>query len=238
MASNDELRVAANDQEGVPEFTYRQGEQTVSGGAFPHGDRHLMFEFSANDVWEKYEGVPFPSKLSVLDTTLPGGWMEASGTRVLPDGRIESTGASAVTDFSIIQYTFEMWNGTPECIEVIMAPAEGSQRGVRAKDREYVKIDDVLEAALIYLAHWQRSPLSSQYRRTAVNSLMRRRRTTPEDVLRDTARVYEENIDDAPTQAVADHFGISKSGADKRVKRARDAGFITKTAHTGRKPEQ
>lgn len=237
MTGIDEADMADADL-GVPEYTYTQGEATVSGGAFPHRGRHLMFEFSANDAWDKYEGVHFPSKLSVLDTTLPGGWMEATGTRVLPDGGIDSTGVSVTADYSIIEYTFEMRNGTPECTEIIIAPAQVSQRGVRAKDLEYVKIDDVLEAALIYLAHWQRSQLAIQHRRASVNSLMRRRRTSSEDLLREVARVYEDNIDAAPTQAVADTFEISKSAADKRVKRARDAGYITKTAKSGRKPQQ
>jgi hypothetical protein len=182
--------------------------------------------------------VPFPARLEVLDIALPGGWMEATGTHVLPEGGVESTGVSEA-DYSSIQYTFEMLNGIPECTEFLVARRPDGQRGVRQKDVDYVRIDDVLEAALTHLAVWRPGPLPIQHRRAAVNALMRsRRQTITDELLREVAHVYEENIDAAPTQAVADHFVISKSAADKRVKRARDAGYITSTAKTGRKPQQ
>ncbi|MGX9901679.1 hypothetical protein ACW0JT_20580 [Arthrobacter sp. SA17] len=136
----------------------------------------------------------------------------------------------------VILYTFEMRNRIPECTDLHVSPGSANNRGIRAKDLEYVKVDDVLEAALEHLVMVDR--LQPQQSREAVRSLMRRRRVVSVDVLREVARVYEENIEQAPTQAVADYFVISKSAADKRVKRARDAGFITSTAKSGRKPQQ
>lgn len=223
---------------GIPEFSVTIGDEMFNGGTFQLGDRYLLFQFSAKDEWERHRGVPFPSRLEVLDVALPGGWMEATGTHILPEGGVESTGVSE-SDYSSIQYTFEMLNGVPECIEVLILPRPNGQRGVRQRDFEYVRIDDVLEAALAHLAIWRPGPLPSQHRKAAVNALMRsRRQTITDDLLRQVADVYEENLHSAPTQAVADHFGISKSAADKRVKRARDAGFISKTFKTGRRPQE
>lgn len=228
----------ASNGEGIPEFTVTAGEEMFNGGTFQLGDRYLLFQFSAKDEWERYRGVPFPSRLEVLDIALPGGWMEATGTHVLPEGGVESTGVSEA-DYSTVQYTFEMLNGIPECTEFLVARRPDGKRGVRQKDVDYVRIDDVLEAALTHLAVWRPGPLPIQHRRAAVNALMRsRRQTITDELLRQVAHVYEENIDAAPTQAVAEFYDISKSAADKRVKRARDAGYITSTAKTGRKPQQ
>ncbi|WP_427174299.1 hypothetical protein [Arthrobacter sp. 92] len=203
-------------------------EAAVSrGGNFVTNDQTLLsFTLWGRDSkikgWEKYEGLPFPERMLV-------------GQRATPGGR-KPEGEDA--DYIVIQYTFEMRNGVPECVHLDIESQYGTQ-SVRAKDLEYLKIDDVLEATLNHLTEWGRKlPPPPHQRRAAVSGLMRRRRTLSDDVLLEVARIYEENIDAAPTQAVSDHFAISKSAADKRVKRARDAGYITKTAKSGRKPQQ
>lgn len=196
----------------------------VVGGNFVTKDGAILsFYFYGDNMniegWEKYEGLPFPSQVEVAQRLTPGGRFNGED------------------DYLVIKYTYEMRSGVPECV-VLSIESQYGQRDIRAKDLELIKIDDVLEATLDHLTVWMRThqPTSRQ-RRTAVAGLMRRRRTLSDDVLLEVARIYEENIDDAPTQAVSDHFDISKSAADKRVKRARDAGYITKTAKTGRKPQ-
>lgn len=198
----------------------------VFGGPFSARDGSLLSfilrDSDDSSEWERHDGVPFPSKLLVSHMAGPLG---------LPDAGLNGD------DYpTVILYTFEMHNGIPECTDLHLSAGSANNRSVRAKDLDYVKIDDVLEAALGHLAMLDR--LQPQQSGEAIRSLMRRRRIVSVDVLREVARVYEANIDQAPTQAVADHFDISKSAADKRVKRARDAGFITRTAKSGRKPQQ
>lgn len=209
---------------GTSRDSYLEAASGIGGNFVTNDDTLLSFTLWGGDTkidgWEKYDGLPFPERMLVAQ-------------RATPHGRLGTE-----DDYIVIQYTFEMRHGIPECVHLDVESQYGN-RSVRAKDVQYIRIDDVLEAALNYLTIWKRTlPPSRQERRAAVGGLMRRRRTISEDVLREVARVYEENVEQAPTQAVSDHFDISKSAADKRVKRARDAGYITKTAKSGRKPQQ
>lgn len=195
----------------------------IAGGTFVTSDGMLLtISLHAKDKdaseWETYDGMPFPADIQVTQHIRP------------PDAALEDEDPLA------IEYTLQLHNGTPRCVRLCIDTPDG-RREIRAKDLEHIRIDDVLEAALLQLSLWKRSATPRQ-RRDGVATLMRRRRTTPDDIFREVARIYEENIDDAPTQAVSDHFGISKSAADKRVRRARDAGYITKTAKAGRRPQK
>lgn len=212
---------------GEARTSYEAANRTLGGNFLTNDDTLLSFTLWGRNRkikgWEKYEGLPFPERMLVGQRATQGGRM--------PEGEN--------SDYVVIQYTFQMRSGIPECVHIDVESQYGT-RGVRDKDVKYIKIDDVLEATLNHLALWQRNqPPPPEQRRAAVSGLMRSRRITiTDDLLLEVARIYEENIAGAPTQAVADFYGISKSAADKRVKRARDAGCITKVAKSGRRPQK
>ncbi len=54
----------------------------------------------------------------------------------------------------------------------------------------------------------------------------RPRRKVTDDLLREVAEVYRTNVDDRPTQAIRERFGMPRSTAALYVRRARDAGHL------------
>ncbi len=56
----------------------------------------------------------------------------------------------------------------------------------------------------------------------------------PDDELERVAAVYRENIDRRPVEAVQEAFGFARRTADRRIKAARDRGFLPQTTK-GRK---
>jgi hypothetical protein len=203
---------------------YGAESRAFAGGTFVTGDGTLLvfnvYGREANtDDWQDYDGLPFPAHLHVAQYVEP------------------SDGDAGEEDQLIIEYMLEMRHGIPVCARICIE-SQGGTRDIRPKDLPHIRIDDVLEAALRQVSIWNRTRPSPQQRRESVGSLMRRRRMTSDETIREVARVYEENINGTPTLAVSDHFGISKSAADKRVRRARDAGYITKTAKAGRRPQK
>jgi hypothetical protein len=60
-------------------------------------------------------------------------------------------------------------------------------------------------------------------------------RARSDDELAAVARVYRENIDDAPVEAVVDAFNYSRSTADRRISAARKRGFLPETTRGKRK---
>jgi hypothetical protein len=59
-------------------------------------------------------------------------------------------------------------------------------------------------------------------------------RTRPDGELERVAAVYRDNIDNRPVEAVQEAFGFARRTADRRIKAARDRGFLPQTTQ-GRK---
>lgn len=129
---------------------------------------------------------------------------------------------------------FEVRDGRPVCVA---AGAQATTGRVQTADLRAVRIQDMLDHALRVLsqpaglpgawaiAHpWAAEEPEFRRARTEVAKAASRR--VSDDQLREVARVYEANIDGAPTQTVADTFGISLRTASNWVKRATDSGFI------------
>lgn len=60
-------------------------------------------------------------------------------------------------------------------------------------------------------------------------------RSRPDDELANIARVYLENSHDRPVEAVQDAFGLERRTADRRIRAARDRGFLPPTPQDVRK---
>ena len=88
----------------------------------------------------KYDGLPFPARMLVAQHATPGGRLRSGEAYVG------------------IQYTFDMLSGIPECVHHDVE----SRRSIRAKDLEYMRIDDALEPALNHPTSWERTVLPSR----------------------------------------------------------------------------
>jgi hypothetical protein len=77
-------------------------------------------------------------------------------------------------------------------------------------------------------------PLNDYAQRLAAKFIERQRlpreyRVIDDDLLKQVARVYRENIRRAPTKAVAKRFGLKERMASSYVQRARRKGFLPPT---------
>ncbi|WP_162943629.1 hypothetical protein [Arthrobacter celericrescens] len=180
----------------------------------------LRGEDADPDTWHQVGDCRVPAALEVMERLWDGG---------------TETG-DPLQEFLYVRYGFGMIGGAHRLLHIEMDSVSGT-REIQAADLRRPRIEYVLEASLLHLCRtpW---PAGSIARRRDVATVMKRRRRLSDDVLQEVARVYEANIDDAPTQAVANHFDLQLRTASLRVKRAREAGYITKPAKTGRKPQQ
>ena len=75
-----------------------------------------------------------------------------------------------------------------------------------------------------------RPTVDDQERRVTAKAVARARarsrRKVTDEVLRQVADVYRANVNDRPTQAVRERFGMPRSTAALYVRRARDAGHL------------
>ena len=68
----------------------------------------------------------------------------------------------------------------------------------------------------------------------AIRTPARRRRIVTDDLLRDVARIYEEDTTGAPTRAVADKLFTSHRNAVRWVALARKRGFLAEYVRAGK----
>ena len=82
-------------------------------------------------------------------------------------------------------------------------------------------------------------PLMDRARRTVRTARKQGRTHYTEELLRGVATVYNANIERFPTKSVRIECGVSQTTAQTYVRKAREAGYITKEAQrTGRPPRQ
>lgn len=133
--------------------------------------------------------------------------------------------------------SFELREGVPVCTEVVVSANPGG-REVRSTDLRSIRLEDYLEGTFVNVAmrrwvdeegvtHLQRDFGSWRDTVRQVRGARRdARRKVTDELLEEVAKVYRDNIDSSPTQAVSDRLGVAERTARLYVRRARDAGFL------------
>jgi len=143
-----------------------------------------------------------------------------------------------------VRAEFEMRNGQPVCLSVTIT-ATPNGRPVTTADLESIpglerKGLDAFKARGIRLfddEDWRAGRNLHRYNqihtpnRRALGAALRNR---PDGELERVAVVYRDNIDSRPVEAVQEEFGLARRTADRRIKAARDRGFLPQTTK-GRK---
>jgi hypothetical protein len=135
--------------------------------------------------------------------------------------------------------TFAMIEGRPVCIGAGAQMVVPEDREVQTADLRAVRIQDMLEHAVDYLAAKQTPPdpggwmMGPDLSGGAARAVHQSRRRVGDDVLRKVAAVYEAHLDAKPTAAVSDHFDIPLRTASNWVKRATEQGFIKERQRKG-----
>lgn len=213
--------------------------ESLATGTFSAKDgTQKMYVIRGDDTddwnWEDYNGIKVPPRFEVGEPLTPDGRFSS------PEIEFGPRGVHYQQVDRLVTYKFEMLDGVPRCVSVMLGSPPGLDE-LTAQDLRKVQIENALAAFLDFFAgtNAQYPHTYATSRQAGIDLLRKRRRhAVTEDVLREVAEIYEENIDGAPTQAVAAHFGVELRTASQRVKRAREAGFITQTAKSGRRPQR
>lgn len=137
---------------------------------------------------------------------------------------------------------FEVREGVPQCRRAELRSTEDG-REVLASDLRGVRLEDLLEFAVKNVAMTETITQQEGGTVTAIEPVeddaelsqtlkelravrQEARRHVTDDVLREVARIYRENIGANPTTAVAQHTGRSHRTAALYVQRAREKGFL------------
>lgn len=147
---------------------------------------------------------------------------------------------------------FEIRDGRPECVQITIT-AKPDGRAIRSSDVQPLgRVDELITSAFggaaREVAEEEQDDLGRTWRKTAhhdataawsaqkvVADRRRTRANTPEE-LAEVARIYRENIDGAPIDAVQTLMGYgSHRTAARRVERARAAGLLPATGQGKRK---
>lgn len=142
-------------------------------------------------------------------------------------------------DGPAVEAVFDVVDGELVCHRLTLVATE---RGVQGRDLRAVSVDDLRETVA---AHWSApaqvldgdghgvtnfatswNPADS---RAGVRNLRASRRRTDDEHSRQVAEVYS-TADRAPTQAVADAFGVAHRTAGLYVRTARDKGLLPPAA--------
>jgi hypothetical protein len=138
-----------------------------------------------------------------------------------------------------VEVHWQVVNGAPVCREV-RVQATDSGHEVQCSGLAGVRLEDLLERtirALLWQGKMQHAkdpdrwvwpwgePAQEAVREVRAARSARRIKVTDE-LLREVAAVYRENVEDKPTQAVADRFNKSDRTARLYVKQARDRDFL------------
>lgn len=145
-----------------------------------------------------------------------------------------------------VRLRFDLVDGAYQCREMTLTAREGG-REVNTTDLRAVHIDDLLEEAARMIALTVEdqedgsvviSPVIDDAGEEAAVRQVRGARTSAKRsisraLLAEAAAVYEAHEGDAPTLAVADHFGKARRTASLYIKQARDAGLLGRTGEKG-----
>ncbi len=187
-------------------------------------------------------------KITLHPGRLADGWIDPRevGDRVLPATfQLEMQRENGTPDLFL---NFEVRDGVPQCRRAELRSTEEG-REVLSSDLRGVRLEDLLELAVVQAAiavvgpeegrpvgalrmittqEERRQTLSQTrtIRRGARRRVTEARRRVTEDLLREVAQVYRDNIDSNPTAAVQRHTGRAHRTAALYVQQAREAGFL------------
>jgi hypothetical protein len=140
-----------------------------------------------------------------------------------------------------IDLTWEVRDGVPECADVHITRSEGGHE-IRVSGLAGVRIEDCLEIAVWWLmsarvdgglepdlpdkTYWfDFGRARGAVAETRTVRAARKVKIT-DDVLREVADIYRDNISNKPTEAVAEHLGKQHRTAALYIQRARKRGFL------------
>lgn len=190
--------------------------------------------------------------------TLSGtGHTSIGGVSVLKEFRLtvqdwEEPGVELQMQCSVI-------NGLPRCTAVMFhVPAQ--DRDVPAWIIRDFRLEDMIEGAFARASTllgadgeaWAQmrerdhslpgaalQPVADRARKSVRTARKEARTSYSDEMLRGVATVYNANIERFPTKSVRIEYGVSQTTAQTYVRKAREAGYITKTAsRTGRPPKE
>jgi len=142
----------------------------------------------------------------------------------------------------------EVIDGVPQCRELTLSSSEGG-REIRQLDLRAVHVDELVaeiygmlamrvvsegDGVITVAEHGDDAGQADAVRTIREARKGRHARKITPEFLAEVARVYRENIDGNPTQAVERAFDVSKRMASLYVSRAREAGLLPPTTR-GRK---
>jgi hypothetical protein len=169
-----------------------------------------------------------------------GSRIEVTDPKIVPMGDVFAyrqitysyEGGAEWPAFKII---FEVHNGTPVCISINLA-ASGSERYIRAKDLNTLKLDDLRDEVYAYAGlfvpnpdgpGWIRKfgPASVKQDLKRVQNVTRRRKVTPE-LLSQVAEVHQAAPERGRLEAVKAAFCVSERQALRYIGQAKQRGLI------------
>lgn len=144
-----------------------------------------------------------------------------------------------------VRAEFEMRGGQPVCLSVLVEATPGGRAvttadlaGMPGLERKALDAFMALGTAVIEDDDWHagrnlgRSQEVLQPDRRAVDRALKSR---SDDELELVARVYRENVETSPLEAVQAALGVSRRTASRRVENARRRGFLPTTTQGKRK---
>lgn len=172
--------------------------------------------------WVTSRGIKFPGRFRAIESLSP--------TKDFSEGHTPK----------FAEYVFSMSESSgPAC----QFAGVGSffNEPVLAKDLRHIRIEYVRDALLRYFEASDKKLASlglSTEPAPVSRALSRNHRAITDTKLKAVAELYNANLGGTPAKAVAEGMGVAPSTADKYVKLARAAGFITEKARAGRRPKQ
>ncbi len=132
-----------------------------------------------------------------------------------------------------IELTFEFRTGHHECREVRVSPPDDAGREIKAFDLASIRIDDTLEMAMKFMFFTGDEDNSEieiargvEAMRAARDARAARKVKITDELLQEVAQVYRANVNNKPTEAVAERFDKQHRTATQYIKRARERGFL------------
>lgn len=170
-----------------------------------------------------------------------GTWVKLDDSREMPAEFVVVFQPRKGVDEPLVEMHFAVIDGVPQCRGVLVSAIKG-KREVRAGDLRAIPVEDVLESVSAHMTsrviaddqgnviHTTGRPFAEDLIRGNVAAVRDARRQTKrkvtDELLREVAEVYRQNLGSNPTEAVRGHFGVAPRTAGLYVRRARDAGFL------------
>ena len=189
-------------------------------------------------------------------TVTGSGRASVGGVDVLKEFRLTAQGwAAAGVE---LQMQCSVINGLPKCTAVLFHVPDQDKEVPAWIIRDF-RLEDMVEGAFARASTiWGQDPeawaemrerdhaISRPAGQALVNKAIKATRAArkqgrthyTEELLRGVATAYNANIERFPTKSVRIEYGVSQTTAQTYVRKAREAGFITKTAQRTGRPKR